>query len=283
MRVQSKAVIGAGGLALAGGALVFRPGTRANKVACHQVDRASKEFRYLGGRLRGVQYRLAGRHPDLEVVDTALADRIRSEIGGLEKRLDLPHVHVWVDDHAARLHGEVGTRAEARRIERAVRRVPGVVGVESYLHVGFDPGETRPSAGRAVRAPSEALRRLTDAAIAAGVQQDEARTVVRAILASFSDRLPARELHKMSAHLPADVRALLEPARRSCRRVRVRHVHELVAQVSGATTGIPTRNAEHVTAAVVGALRDLVPVDAKNIGLVLPAELRALWQGEAIP
>ena len=280
MRVQPKAAIGVGGLVLAGGALVFRPGTWANKAACHQVDRASRELRYLGGRLKGVKYRLAGRHPDLQVVDTVLADRIRSEIGGLEKRLDLPHVQVWVDDHIARLHGEVGRRAEARRVERAVRRVPGVVGVESYLHVGFDRGQTRPSGGRAVRAPSEALRRLTDAAIGAGVPPDEARTVVRAVLASFSDRLPARELHKMGAHLPADVRALLEPPRRSRRQARVRHVHELVAQVSGATTGLPTRNAEDVTVAVVGVLRDLVPADAKKVGLVLPAELRALWLGE---
>jgi hypothetical protein len=139
---------------------------------------------------------IAGRHPDLQVVDTVLADRTRSEIGGLEKRLDLPHAHVWVDDHVARLHGEVGRRAEARRLERAVRRVPGVVGVESYLHVGFDRGEARPSAGRAVQAPSEALRRLRDAAVGAGVPREQARTVVRAVLASFSDRLPATERHR---------------------------------------------------------------------------------------
>ena len=32
MRVQAKAAIGVGGLALAGGALVLRPGTWANKA-----------------------------------------------------------------------------------------------------------------------------------------------------------------------------------------------------------------------------------------------------------
>lgn len=91
-----------------------------------------------------------------------LADRIRSSIGRLEARLDIPHVHVTVQqDGAALLHGEVGT---AEQLERAVAAVSGVVGVESFLHIGLIRGDTRPSEGARHRAPSEARRRLLDVA-----------------------------------------------------------------------------------------------------------------------
>ena len=146
MRMASKLV--AGGLVLAGGAVLLRPDTRANKVARHQLDRAASRARYLGGRLQGLRYRLRGGHPDPDVIDNVLADRIRSSIGGLEKRLDVPHIHVMVEGHVALLHGEVTSEEDALQLERAVAAVPGVVDVESYLHVGLTSGDTRPSEGR---------------------------------------------------------------------------------------------------------------------------------------
>jgi BON domain len=144
----------AGTLALAGGLALLRPGTHANKVARRQIDHAGRRLRYLGGRLRGASYRLGGRTPDPNVDDSTLADRIRSTLGPLEKRLDIPHVHVMVTDHVAHLHGEVPSAAEAAEIERAVVAVSGVTGVESSLHVGLAPGDTRPSAGRAAHQAS---------------------------------------------------------------------------------------------------------------------------------
>jgi hypothetical protein len=152
VRASAKRVLG--GVAVAGGAAVLRPGSRASSALSLQVDAASKRLRYLGGQLEGVRYRLRGGHPSPDVIDNVLADRIRSEIGRLEKRLDLPHVHVMVHDHVAVLHGEVAGQADADQIERAVAGISGVDAVESYLHVGLGQGDTRPSAGLAGHAPS---------------------------------------------------------------------------------------------------------------------------------
>jgi uncharacterized protein (DUF2267 family) len=56
-------------------------------------------------------------------------------------------------------------------------------------------------------------------------------------------------------------------------------VHDLVGRIVGTTSGIPLERGEQVTAAVVHALRGLVPDDAVDVAAVLPAELRAFWQG----
>jgi hypothetical protein len=99
------------------------------------------------GRVRGAMYRIAGRHPDPNVDDRTLADRVRSELGPVEKQLDVPHVHVMVQDHVVALHGDVEWPHEAATIERAARHVSGVRAVESHLHIGLLPGDSRPSWG----------------------------------------------------------------------------------------------------------------------------------------
>jgi osmotically-inducible protein OsmY len=138
-----------GGAIVTGGLVVFRPGTHANKAVRHGIAEAARRLRYLAGQLQGIAYRLAGRHPDPDVDDLVLADRIRSQLGGLEKERDLPRVHVMVEKHVALLHGDVGTQDDADAIERAVAGVSGVQGVESHLHVGLIRGDTRPSEGHA--------------------------------------------------------------------------------------------------------------------------------------
>ena len=137
----------AGGLAVGGGAVLLRPGTPLNRVMCAWIEGAGRQLRYLSGRLDGLSYRLAGRHPDPNVTDDILADRIRSELGGLEKKLDLPHIHVMVENHVALLHGEVTSADDAAAIERAVSSVSGVKGIKSHLKVGLTGGDTRPSEG----------------------------------------------------------------------------------------------------------------------------------------
>src|SRR5512134_3739097 len=107
-------------LATAGGVVLLRPGTRANRVLRRQVDLMARRLRYLAGRLQGASYRLRGRHPDADVSDLVLTDRIRSVIGPLEKRLDLPHIHVLVEDHVALLHGVAASDQDAGELEEAV-------------------------------------------------------------------------------------------------------------------------------------------------------------------
>jgi osmotically-inducible protein OsmY len=125
----------------------------------HSLHPLARRVRGMGGRLRGRIYRLRKCRPDPDVTDPVLADRIRSTLGPLEKRLDLPHIHVMVHDHIALLHGDVGSYREVDEIDTAVAAVSGVAGVDSWLHVGLIAGDTRPSTGRAVVQPSDALTR----------------------------------------------------------------------------------------------------------------------------
>lgn len=148
MHISFKRVTG--GLALGSGLVLLRPGTPLNRLACRWIEDSGRHLRYLSGRLDGLSYRLAGRRPDPNVTDDVLADRIRSELGGLEKRRDLPHVHVMVEHHVALLHGDVPTAEDAVAVEQAVSAISGVKGVKSHLHVGLLGGDTRPSEGHPV-------------------------------------------------------------------------------------------------------------------------------------
>ena len=282
MRARTKGAFT--GAAAAGLAVMLRPGTRGNKLVRRELAHAGKRLRYLEGRLEGASYRLSGRRPDPSVIDNVLADRIRSSLGKLEHRLDLPHVHVMVERHVALLHGEVDSDEDAHAIEQAVAAVPGVVGVESYLRTGLIRGDTRPSAGRASRPPSPALTELLSAAEEAGVDAAVAPSVVRGVLATFADRLPAKERQHVQAHLPADVRPFFTPPRRIARVQPPRTVQDLVGRIVSTASELPHERGEQVTAAVIHALRAIVPAgDAAHVEAVLPHELRALWRGDVQP
>ncbi len=274
----------AGTLAIIGGAIIggmlLRPGTSANRVMHRQLDAAGRRLRYLSGRLQGTSYRLGGGHPDPDVIDTVLADRVRSSLGVLEKHLDVPRIHVMSEDHIVLLHGEVPTVDDADEIERAVAEVSGVAGVESYLHIGLVKSDTRPSEGRAKQPSSSAYNTLVDAAVEAGASPERAPAVVRGILATFADRIPEDEREQVATHLPGDVRPLFNPPRRTYLTAPPRTIHEFVGRIATTTTEFPQEQAEAIVANVVHALRTLVPEEADDVAAVLPAELRALWQGE---
>jgi CBS domain-containing protein len=92
------------------------------------------------------------------VADDVLADRVRSALGPIERRLDVPRVHVMVHDHIVVVHGDVPTRRDRDEIVSAVVTMPGVRGVEDLLHIGLLAGDTRPSAGRiGLRRPTSGL------------------------------------------------------------------------------------------------------------------------------
>ena len=194
------------------------PDSNVGRAARRLGKRLSRDVRYVVGSAPGILYRLAGRHPDPDVSDDILADRIRSSLGPLERRLDVPHVHVMVDQHVAILHGSVPTDADATRLEYAVLQISGVDGVESHLHHGLARGDSRPSEGALTLTRSGALTKLLDAAHDAGAGDPAA--AVHAVLCGFGDRIPADERDQVFVHLPADVRALMTGPRRPSDRRR---------------------------------------------------------------
>jgi len=258
-----------------GGGAANAPNSGIGRVARRLATRLDRDIRYAASKAPGITYRLAGRRPDPAGSDDVLADRIRSSLGPLEKRLDLPRVHVMVEDHVAIVHGEVPGEHDASAVEHAIMRISGVIGVESHLHRGLVPGDTRPSGGADAQPPSDALRMLLDAARDSGAGPD-ASAAVHAVLCGFTDRIPDGERGQLFAHLPADVRALTGPRRHGERPSRVKTLPQLVAAVNA--QGVSSESAYGITVAVVGALRALVPEEERDVAAVLPAELRELWQ-----
>ena len=269
------------GAAVVGGVVLLTTDT-ARRAARRAGSNVERRVRYLRGVAEGAAYRIRGRRPDPDVSDDILTQRVRSALGGLEKRRDLPHVHVMVADQLVLLHGELPTAEDVREIERRVLEVSGVRSIESYLHVGLTRGTTRPSAGYAAQAaqPSAALRALLGAARDAGASEENTALAVRGVLGAFTDRIPDDEREQLLSHLPVDARELAGPPRRGGAPSRLRTVPELVASVT-ARGDIDPERAGAITEAVLGRLRTLVPEEAADVSAVLPDDLRALWSNAA--
>jgi uncharacterized protein (DUF2267 family) len=282
MRRFVRRTLAIGGITLGAIALLER-NLSTRRVVRRAAHGAVAQARYLRGVADGAWYRIRGRRPDPQASDDILTQRVRSSLGRLEKQRDLPRVHVMVEDHMVLLHGEVPTTEDLFAVERAVLDVPGARAVESYLHIGLTPGTTRPSTGHAAQAeqPSDAFRALRQAARDAGAADEDAVASVRAVLGTFSERIPEDEREQLLSHLPHDARDLAEPPRREGRRANPRTVPQLVASVS-ARGGISPERANAITEAVLGRLRILVPEEAADIAAVLPPELRTLWTN-AVP
>lgn len=238
--------------------------------------RVARRTHHLAGQLAGLDYRLHGRHPDESVPDLVLADRVRSELGPVVHALDVPHVHVMVHDHVVTLHGDTTTEQEAAEICRAVLAVTGVRGVRSHLHVGLLPSDTRPSTGRAQQPPpSTALERLVQATGEAGATSGQL-FILRSVLGTFLERLPAGERSHVLAHLPEDVRHVAIPPR-TWGATRIGTTAEVVAEVIATDPSLDERTAHDVVAAVLAVVADLVPEERDDVAAVLPGELKELW------
>jgi uncharacterized protein (DUF2267 family) len=233
--------------------------------------------RHLHGVWEGTRYRLLRHGPDPLVGDDVLADRVRSTLGTVQKRLDVPRAHVMVVNHVVSLHGEVGTIGEALTLAGAAGAVPGVLGVDCRLHVGLPAGHGRPSQDRLRRrAPSPALGYLLAVAARAGLGADHATKAVHAVLESFLGCLPGGERRRLLGCLPADVGRLAGGARRGL--PRTGEPGELIARVAAVSGLDDMVRAERVTVAVLAALRETLPCSrATHIGRSLPPGLRPLW------
>lgn len=245
----------------------------------HRRRAVRRCLRDVPGRLRGLAYRARGDHPSDDVDDRTLEDRIRSTIGPITHRLDQPHIHVMVHAGVATLHGDVATDYDATRLTEAVLGVWGVRGVDSHLHVGLLPGDTRPSAALDSAPPrSAALRRLLHAVAATDVSTSPL-FVLRAVLANLLEQIPPGERRHVLDHLPDDVRTVAgQPTRRSTR-------HEpwpdpgpdLIRAVTAADPRLDTAAADAIVTSTLAALAELLPEERQDISAVLPGDLRRRW------
>jgi uncharacterized protein (DUF2267 family) len=265
------------GASVVGVAVAAARSTEIGRIVRRVSADVEQRSRALRSAWPGIRYRAAGRHPDLDVSDEVLAQRVRSVLGPVERRLDIPRAHVTVDDGVATLHGVVSSDLDAHELEYTTHRVPGVRGVASYLHVGLGPSDTRPSEGRASRHSSAAYEALLEAARRAGVDAGAEERCVRAVLGPFMERVPLDEREQVFAHLPADARALAEAPRRHGR-TRLRTVDDLDDEVER-IAGVDPLVADALSFTILGALRALVPEEAADVAAVLPAGLRAAWTG----
>jgi len=266
-------VLGAATVAVGVTALETVAGRRLSRKLAHAVTRMA---RYQSGRLEGLRYRLAGRHPDPTADGRVLADRVRSTLGPLEHRLDVPRVHVMADGHDVLLHGDVVSDEQAQTLIDAVRGIPGVQRVESHLHIGLFPGDTRPSKGSEHPAPSAALGSVLAAAHAGGAKEGAERACARSVLSTFSAVLPEGERRHVLTHLPTDLRILAEPLHpRWAGHRRMRKFGEFTV---AALPNVDPGEREAIVESVLGAVHELVPEEIVDVAAVLPEDLRRLWK-----
>jgi uncharacterized protein (DUF2267 family) len=207
--------------------------------------------------------------------DLVVADRVRSELGGVESALDVPHVHVMVERGVVLLHGEVPTTAAAHVLEGRARAVRGVRGVVSHLHVGMLAGDTAPSEGTSTM--SLGARRLVHAAVTSGGGEVTGELATRAVLAALARTVPMHVRRRLCSHLPIDVACWLETAGPT---KAWQTVDELYADVVAAS-GAPAAHTPWIVGSVLRELRSLVPADDEAVAAALPPALSHLWRDAA--
>jgi uncharacterized protein (DUF2267 family) len=244
--------------------------------------RVGSDARYVAAAVPGFTYRITGEHPDPDVSDEVIAERVRARLGQITTHLGVPPIQAHVLERVALLEGALPRERDARRLERVALSVPGVQGVESHLHE--DRTVRRGEAAASITLPSLALAELCEAAGDAGARDE--RAAVHAVLCAFTDRLPDTARGELAFHLPADVRALIAPPRRRGAHLDPpQTVADLVLAVLAADTvrpSIAVEDAEGVTAAVIGTLRRLVPEATVAMLDALPRELADLWSARTV-
>ncbi|MEX2487490.1 MAG: BON domain-containing protein [Nitriliruptoraceae bacterium] len=273
-------LIGAAGAAAVASAR-WATSARGKRALRKQMRRCRARTRDIANRSRGLCYRLTGREPSPAVSDAVLEQRIRSTLGPVAKRLDIPRVSVASSNHHVTLTGAVGSADDARLLDDLVRAVPGVRDLTCDLQVGFTLGERRPSEGRH-DAHSPMHRELTVAAENVGVDAPSRTIAAAAALGTFLQLLPIGERDHVRTHLPADVRALLDsaPATDVSGVIDHRTLQDAVAASAGAAL---TERTDGLIRAVLAILRARVPEEVGDIAAVLPVGLKPLWNDPQAP
>ena len=209
-----------------------------------------------------------------------LADQVRTRVGPLIRRLNLPRIHVMAEGKRVLLHGDVGTEADAAAIEAEVAGLDVVESVESHLHIGLIPGDSRPSD---FSTPASAMMtQLLQAAEAIGISGEPARAAVWGALTAVLEQIPPDERRHVLDHFPLDVSAFVKPRRR----FGDENIHwqsELELEAAAALRGgISLDDAEMLVPEVIGLLRKFVPEEDRDVQATLHAHLRELWQRSTV-
>ena len=182
-------------------------------------------------------------------------------VGPLERRLDLPHVHVMAEDHVVLLHGEGRGRRGCGRDREC--RAPRVRCRGSGVVSPCRPTARRHSAvarsGGAAAAIGGRAQALLGAAAESGSWRGARLRSGPGDLVGVRRSDPGGRRAQLLAHLPHDVREMVTPPRylgRASRRPRT--MHELFSNVF-TETDAPLRHAQLVVQAVLYQLRRLVP------------------------
>ncbi|MGI9120833.1 MAG: BON domain-containing protein [Acidimicrobiales bacterium] len=147
-------VWGAGGAGLAyfldpdrGRARRARTRDQAAAALRRRRREAESQMRYDEGRLEGVAARASGAGRLTPEDDTDIVQAVHAALS----RLDFPTADVNVElvDGVAGLRGQVASAEQIGRVQQAVDQLPGVTGVQSYLHT---PGTPAPNKAASLEA-----------------------------------------------------------------------------------------------------------------------------------
>ena len=120
-------------------ALVRDKFVRAGHVAAETIDGTRRD---LGNRWQGVKARVQRLREDDPVDDAVLGDRVRAQLGRYTTQAG--DITVDVSNGEVTLRG-CAVNSEAKKLIRAVSRVPGVCNVIDLLEHNEDPAGTRAS------------------------------------------------------------------------------------------------------------------------------------------
>lgn len=113
---------------------------------------AGRVGRRIGSDAYGMVQRVTHRTPaDPYPDDATLAQKIRSEILGWGGEFSTATIIVNAENGSVVLRGEVDRPDQVDRLEREVRRVPGVVDVENLVHIKGSPPTNKMEAVEASR------------------------------------------------------------------------------------------------------------------------------------
>jgi BON domain len=214
--------------------------------------------------------------------DRDLADHVRSLLGTMVKQLDLPRIHVMAEGSRVLLHGDVANVSDAEKIESFVSALDEVDCVESHLHIGLLPSDTRPSETKPET--SAMMRALLDAPMAIGIEEGSPSSCAAwGALSAILEQIPPNERRHVIAHFPNDVVLFVKP-RRHLGDEGIHWKTELALEAAAAIRGgVTLEDARVIVPLIIAVLRKFVPEEDQDIQATLRAHLKDLWVDAASP